>query len=144
MMVLCDVSVLLHGMVERSEHHVRCKAMLEELRRSGERFALSELVLAAVYRIGTNPRVFRPTPEPADVLAYANAWRQHPLAVPVTPGPQHWEIFEDLVKSLSIRGSDSTDAYFAALAMEHGCEWWSTDRGFARFPALRWRNPAAR
>jgi predicted nucleic acid-binding protein len=33
------------------------------------------------------------------------------------------------------------DAYLAALAMEHGCEWITTDRGFARFPGLKWRSP---
>jgi hypothetical protein len=25
--------------------------------------------------------------------------------------------------------------------MEHGCEWITTDRGFARFPGLKWRSP---
>lgn len=25
--------------------------------------------------------------------------------------------------------------------MEHGCEWVTLDRGFARFPGLRWRTP---
>lgn len=51
-----------------------------------------------------------------------------------------WTIFQNLVTSVGIRGSDTTDAYLAALAMEHDCEWWTTDRGFRRFPNLRWRN----
>lgn len=29
----------------------------------------------------------------------------------------------------------------AALAMESGCEWITTDRGFSRYPGLRWRHP---
>ena len=29
------------------------------------------------------------------------------------------------------------DAYFAALAIEHRCEWISTDHHFARFPDLK-------
>jgi predicted nucleic acid-binding protein len=33
------------------------------------------------------------------------------------------------------------DAYFAALAIEAGCEWITTDRAFARFKGLRWRHP---
>ena len=37
--------------------------------------------------------------------------------------------------------ADVPDVYLAALAIEHDCEWVSTDRGFARFPGLRWRNP---
>ena len=45
-----------------------------------------------------------------------------------------------MVTSLGIRGPDTTDAYFAALAVEHGCEWWTLDRDFDRFPTLRWRN----
>jgi len=49
-------------------------------------------------------------------------------------------IFRDLVLETGIRGSDTTEAYLAALAMEHGCEWWTTDGGFSRFKGLRWRN----
>jgi hypothetical protein len=58
----------------------------------------------------------------------------------VSPGSRHWRIFEDLVVQSSIRGGDTTDAYLAALALEHGCQWWTTDAGFKRFPGLRWKN----
>lgn len=57
-------------------------------------------------------------------------------------GPRHWMIFRGLVLETGIRGSDTTDAYLAALAMEHSCEWWTTDGGFSRFAGLRWRNLA--
>jgi uncharacterized protein len=33
------------------------------------------------------------------------------------------------------------DAYLAALAIEHGCEWISTDDDFARFPGLKRSHP---
>jgi predicted nucleic acid-binding protein len=33
------------------------------------------------------------------------------------------------------------DAWFAALAIESGCEWITTDRDYARFEGLRWRAP---
>ena len=36
-----------------------------------------------------------------------------------------------------------TDAYLAALAIEHGCEFVTTDSDFARFEGLRWRHPLA-
>lgn len=45
-------------------------------------------------------------------------------------------------RRLDIRDSEVTDAYLAALAIESGCEWWTTDRGFGRFPGLCWRNLA--
>jgi hypothetical protein len=31
--------------------------------------------------------------------------------------------------------------HFAALAIESGCEWITTDRDYSRFPGLRWRHP---
>jgi predicted nucleic acid-binding protein len=36
-----------------------------------------------------------------------------------------------------------TDAWYAALAIEWGCEWVTLDRDYARFPGLRWRVPKA-
>jgi len=35
------------------------------------------------------------------------------------------------------------DAYLAALALESGSDWITTDRDYARFPDLRWRHPLA-
>ena len=87
------------------------------------------------------------TPAPESTLrlhfGLGSSAPRHPFTVSVAPGPRHWEIFEGLVVGHGISGSDSTDAYLAALAMEHGCEWWSTDEGFARFDRLRWRNVIA-
>ncbi|MGB0679079.1 MAG: PIN domain-containing protein [Polyangiales bacterium] len=39
------------------------------------------------------------------------------------------------------RGKLIADAYHAALAIEHGCEWATVDGDFARFPHLRWTHP---
>jgi predicted nucleic acid-binding protein len=39
------------------------------------------------------------------------------------------------------KGNLVPDAYLAALAIESGCEWVTTDRDFARFSGLRWRHP---
>jgi hypothetical protein len=33
------------------------------------------------------------------------------------------------------------DAWLAALAIESGCEFVTTDRDYARFAGLRWRHP---
>lgn len=139
-MILCDVGVLLHAMVRSSPHHEVCRRELERLRSNPREMAVSELVLAAVVRIGTNPKVFRPCPTVDQVFAFVDALRAPPEVRSLDPGPRHWTIFEDLVTTSGIRGSDTTDAYLAALALEHGCEWWTTDRGFDRFPGLRWRN----
>ena len=142
-MILCDVNVLLGAMVERTPHHALCRSELERLRTRPQDLALSELILAAVVRIGTNPRVFQPTPAPVEVFRFVEALTSQAEVRRVEPGPRHWTIFRDLVLDTGIRGSDTTDAYLAALAIEHSCEWWTLDGGFARFPGLRWRQLAA-
>jgi hypothetical protein len=39
------------------------------------------------------------------------------------------------------KGPMATDAQLAALTLEYGGVLHTTDRGFARFPGLRWVNP---
>jgi hypothetical protein len=57
----------------------------------------------------------------------------------IQPGPRHWTIFRDLCRKTNASGNLLPDAWLAALAIEHGCEWITTDRDFAGFPGLRWR-----
>jgi PIN domain len=58
------------------------------------------------------------------------------------PGASHWKIFVDLCRRSDARGNLVPDAFHAALAIELGCEWLTLDRGFARFPGLKWRHPS--
>jgi predicted nucleic acid-binding protein len=61
----------------------------------------------------------------------------------VTPGPRHWGIFIKLCNDAGVKGNLVADAYLAALAIESGCEWVTTDGDFARFSGLRWKHPLA-
>ena len=67
--------------------------------------------------------------------------RQRPQCVRVMPGPRHWDIFCALCDGAATKGNLVADAYLAALAIESGCEWVTTDRDFSRFEGLRWRHP---
>jgi uncharacterized protein len=59
----------------------------------------------------------------------------------VAPGERHWAIFSRLVTETEAKGNLVPDAYLAALAIESGSEWITTDRDYARFPGLGWRHP---
>jgi len=59
----------------------------------------------------------------------------------VAPGERHWDIFGRLCREGGATGNLVPDAWLAALAIEWGCEFVTTDRDFARFPGLRWRHP---
>jgi len=53
--------------------------------------------------------------------------------------PEHKRLRHWLERALE--GNDIPDAWFAALAIEAGCEWITLDRGFARYPGLRTGSP---
>ena len=40
-----------------------------------------------------------------------------------------------------MKGNLVPDPYLAALAIEPGSDWITTDRDFSRFPDRRWRHP---
>jgi len=108
-----------------------------------EAFGLSEYVLAGFVRIVTHPRVFTPPTPIAQALEFSEALRGQPNAVPIAPGTRHWQIFTRLCREIGARGNLVADAYLAALAVESGSEWITTDRDYSRFPGLRWRHPLA-
>jgi toxin-antitoxin system PIN domain toxin len=102
---------------------------------------MSPQVLSSVVRICTHPRIFA-QPDPAeDVLAYCDALLATPTASLIVPGERHWTIFAGLCDEARTAGNLVQDAWFAALAIESGCEWVTTDRDYARFPGLNWRAP---
>jgi len=140
-MVLPDVNVLVAAYRDDASEHTSCRPWLEAVLEGPEAFAISDLALSGFLRIVTHPRIFlRPSPL-NDALTFANVIREQPHCVPVNPGPRHWEIFSRVCWEADIRGSLIPDAYFAALAIEFGCEWITFDRDFARFEGLRWSRP---
>ncbi|MGH9478031.1 MAG: type II toxin-antitoxin system VapC family toxin [Terriglobales bacterium] len=136
-----DVSVLIFAYRPDSGGHVDYRGWLERQCVGAEPVGMSELVLAAFVRIVTNPRIFREPNELEEALAYAQALRQAPAAVRLAPGERHWSIFAGLCRAGQARGNLVADAYLAAMAIETGSAWVTTDRDFARFPGLRWRHP---
>ncbi len=142
-MILADVNVLVYAHREDADRHDEYASWLEGRANSETAFGVSDLVLSGFIRIVTHPRVFTlPSPLSA-ALAFAGALREFPNAVPVSPGERHWGLFRRLCESAGARGNLVPDAYLAALAIESGAEWISTDRDYSRFPGLRWCHPLA-
>ncbi len=105
-------------------------------------FGLSTLALNGFLRVVTHPQVFNPPSPLDDALRFCNFLLEQSHVVILTPGRRHWEIFERLCQEANAKGNLIPDAYFAALAIEHGAEWVTMDRDFARFPGLKWRLPS--
>ena len=140
-MILPDVNILVHAYRTDAPRHQDYRDWLERQVNGPATFAMSELVLSGALRVLTHPRVFK-TPSPTTQLIdeFARLLSQ-PNCMVVRPGPRHWPIFVELVTRAGARGNLVPDAYLAALAIESGSEWVTSDRDFARFPGLRWRHP---
>ena len=108
---------------------------------SDEAYGISELVLSGFVRVVTHPRVFNPPSPLTAAVAFASEVLTPEHAVAIVPGPRHWDIFLRLCHDAAARGNLVSDAYLAALAIESGCEWISTDSDYARFTGLKWRRP---
>ena len=124
-----------------AERHSEYREWLSGMVQSESVYGMSDLVLSGFLRVITNPRVFDP-PMPTDHAATAaEALRSRPNCIQVSPGGRHWEIFVRLCRESGVKGNLVSDAYLAALAIESGSEWITTDRDYARFSGLRWRHP---
>ncbi len=140
-MILPDVNVLLYAFRSDCVEHPRYRDWLDEIVNGPSAYGVSPQVLSAVVRISTHPRIFQRPSRLEDVLGFTAILRAQPHATIVVPGERHWAVFEDLCRQAAATGNLVQDAWYAALAIESGCEWVTTDRDFARFAGLTWRTP---
>ena len=140
-MILLDVNVLVAAHYEDAEDHAEVRGWLESELASPAGVGVTDLVLSGTLRVITHPRIFRtPTPLRA-ALDFVEDFRARDEVHLFAPGPDHWQVFTELCRKVGAKGNLVPDAYHAAVAIEVGCEWISLDRGFSRFPGLRWRHP---
>ena len=140
-MILPDVNVLVYACREDAVDHDRYRTWLEGVINSDAAYGMSDLVLSGFVRIVTHPRVFSVPSSPSDAHAFCEQLRDQPNRVSIAPGSNHWSIFSRLCREAGAKGNLVPDAFLGALAIEHGCEWITTDRDFSRFDGLRWSHP---
>jgi len=140
-MILPDVNVLVYAFRPDSEHHTLCRDWLDSVVNGEEAYGMAPQVLGSFLRVVTNRRVFTRPSRLETALSFSASLLEQPHCQIVQPGARHWTIFADLCRRARATGNLIADAWFAALAIEAGCEWITTDRDYARFDGLRWRSP---
>jgi len=140
-MLLPDVNVWVYAHREDAPAHALYRCFVERMIDNESRFGVATLVLSGFLRIVTHPKVFNPPTPLEDALTFVRQIVCHPDAVVVVPGPRHWDIFTDLCQRVEARGNLVPDAYLAALAIESGNTWVTTDGDFHRFPGLDCKHP---
>ncbi|MGV0656573.1 type II toxin-antitoxin system VapC family toxin [Mycolicibacterium thermoresistibile] len=140
-MLCVDVNVLVYAHRSDLPEHPQYRPLLERLANGDEPLGLPEMVLSGFVRVMTNRQIFNQPVNPNEAWEAVDALLDAPAAMPLRAGDRHWTIFRQLAGALEARGNDVADAYLAAHAVENNATWVSADRGFARFPRLRWAHP---
>jgi len=142
-MDLLDANILVGTFRSDDPDHPVLKAWIETTLQAGRVITFPPLVEVAFVRIVTHPRIFRSPSRLAEAVKFLRAIQRSGLF-----GETPWTMrirdrWWSSCLDLDLHGDDVNDAWLAAIAVETHCRLVSRDQGFARFPALDWRNPAA-
>ena len=142
-MVFPDANLLLYAEDMTSPYHEKACAWWDACLSGTESVNLCWPVLNAYLRIATNQRLHERPLTMEEGMARVESWLDQPCVRLIGPTDAHWEIFQTQIRESSATGNLVSDAHLAALAIEHASVLYSTDRDFARFPSLKWKNPIA-
>ncbi len=117
------------------------RAWWEDLMQGSSAAGLSWVAILGFIRISTNPRIFANPLDVDSACTHARSWLATPRVVIVHPGGRRTDLPISLLEQVGSAANLTTDAHFAALAIEHQAELHSTDADMARFPGLTWVNP---
>ncbi|MFO0791031.1 MAG: type II toxin-antitoxin system VapC family toxin [Pirellulales bacterium] len=140
-MDLLDVNVLVNAYRRDAPRHREFKDYLQSLVDGDEPFAIPAVVFSGFFGIVTHSRIFTPPSTFSDALLFAQQLKDQLHCLVLVPGESHWDVFTNLCVKGAARGGLVSDAYLAAMAIEVGAELVTDNRGFGRWPGLRWRHP---
>jgi len=140
-LIFPDANLLLYAEDAISPHHEAARNWWDACLSGTESVNLCWPVLNAYLRIATNQRLHERPLTMDEAIQRVESWLDQPCVRLVSPTEAHWEIFQTQIRESSATGNLVSDAHLAALAIEHASVLYSTDRDFARFPSLKWKNP---
>lgn len=140
-MIVLDANILLYAYDAGSSLHSQARAWVETVFSAADPVGLPWQTVAAFLRVVTNPKLRGDRFTVEEAVAIVDQWLALPNVRLLAPGDRHWSILGPAMVEGQVRGPLITDAQLAALTMEYGGVLYTTDRDFARFPLLRWKNP---
>jgi toxin-antitoxin system PIN domain toxin len=140
-MILPDVNLLVYAYNRAAPYHQKAVDWWESSLNGKEPVALPWIVSSGFIRLMTHPRVLENPMAVSSAVACVKEWRACPVVLTIEPGRRFDALFFDYLEQMGTAGNLTSDAYLAALAVEHQAELHSSDNDFHRFSGLRWRNP---
>lgn len=142
-MIVLDANILLYAYDSASAHHAKARAWVEREFSGSQPIGLPWQTVTAFVRIMTNVRLPGERFAIEDAVEVIDGWLEQPNVRLLAPGEDHWSSFRQMLVEGQAAGPLTSDAHLAALTIEYGGVLHTTDRDFARFPGLRWKNPLA-
>ncbi len=143
-MILIDANLLLYAYNAYSPAYAEAREWFQKTLNGTEPARASWITILAFCRISTNARIFDQPYTAAEAMHVVDEWLAQPKFGVLQPGARFHGIFRQLTTEGQCKGDLFSDAYLAALAIEHGCTLHTTDRDFTRFPGLKHINPLTR
>jgi toxin-antitoxin system PIN domain toxin len=143
-LIVIDANLLLYAYSEQAPQHAASRAWLEGMFSSGEEIGIPVQGILTFIRVSTNAKLPGYRSPLGLALDTVDTWLSQPSVRILAPGPAYWQIFRRISLQADAAGNLSSDAHFAALAIEYDAVLYTADADFARFPGLRWKNPLAK
>src|SRR5450756_2026814 len=140
-MIVLDANILLYAYNIEAPLHESARTYLEAAFSVSEPVGIPLQSISAFLRISTQRGALRAPYLLEEAVAFVEEWLALPNVQLLTGGDRHWPILKRMLLEGHAAGRLVTDAGIAALAIEWGGELQTNDRGFGRFPGLRWNNP---
>ena len=140
-MIVVDANILLYAYDVDSVYYTASRKYLESTFSSSDLVGLPLQCVSAFLRISTQKGALRAPYSIEEAVGFVHEWLALPNVRLLTAGERYWAILQRMLLEGHAAGRLVTDAGIAAMTIEYGGELHTNDRGFARFPGLRWKNP---
>lgn len=144
-MIAVDANLLVYAHREDSPWHEAALRAVKPLAEGSRPWAIPWPCVHEFLAIVTHPRIYRPASPHEIALSAIRAWMVSPSLHMIGEGLDYFSRLEELVRAGKVVGPMIHDARIAAICLEHGIRtFWTADRDFSRFPALKTHNPLVR
>ena len=141
-MIAVDTNLLVYAHRGESTFHAQAFECLKSLAEGEQRWGIPVSCLHEFLAIVTNPKIFHPASSVDQACGQIDAWLAAPHVQVLHSGADYWRILADLAHKAKVQGGQFHDARIAAICIENGVSvFWSADRDFGRFKALKTINP---
>lgn len=140
--IAVDTNILVYAHRTDSPFHDRARSTLESLASGVRQWAVPWPCAHEFFAVVTHPRIYRTPTPPETAVAQLRALAALENLTLIGEAEDHLNHLVPLAMAAKARGAMIHDARIAAICLSHGvAEFWSADRDFSRFPALRSLNP---